>query len=619
MLNPAIRLLLFVTLLLSNLSAHGQTLYWGGIDGIARQDLFTGVVEPILIKKIQPYARSVDVDLVGEKYYWSNWSGLERCNYDGSDVETIFTVESNRTLGIAIDSDAGKIYCAIGYLLINGTPHFGKIVRSNLDGSDLEDLVVADAVGPADVALDLVHQKMYWTDWSLDVIRRANLDGTEVEDVVTSGHIVPKGIAVDTTHEKIYWTDYGGSGPGRIKMSNLDGTGVTPIVTQSGMSPVEIAVDSTGSHIYWIDEQFKTGGVWRADLNGANAVQLIDGYTRFPWGIAVRGERIYWGDSGIQTIFRADFSGKNVEDLFSGPIEDIQRMALHPAAGQIYWLDFSERYEAAPGVKRADWAGGNFSFLLPRVFHDRGLAIDAATGMMYSLGSYGDDLIRSKLDGSNVQTLASFFDMHLEDIGGIALDPYHGHILVSGERYPYTGHVVRYQLDGTEPLDLSTSEGFLNEPGGIALDHFTGQFFWITSKEVDNHSAIVIEVVDRAGGKPQQILELPTENPFGDTGDLIVSAWERKLYWSLESTGKIQRADLDGSNLETLKEHGGVGLALDACSRKAAVSLDDVQALGACLSGPDLFFPKACVCSDFTSEGLIDLRDYSVLQLTLGL
>ena len=62
----------------------------------------------------------------------------------------------------------------------------GRIQRANLDGSNIEDLVVTGLDSPhEDLALDVAGGKMYWTDYSSGTIRRANLDGSNIEDLIT--------------------------------------------------------------------------------------------------------------------------------------------------------------------------------------------------------------------------------------------------------------------------------------------------------------------------------------------------------------------------------------------------------------------------------------------------
>ena len=59
-----------------------------------------------------------------------------------------------------------------------------KIQRSNLDGSNIEDLISTGLPNPSDIALDISGGKMYWTDYGTDKIQRSNLDGSNIEDLI---------------------------------------------------------------------------------------------------------------------------------------------------------------------------------------------------------------------------------------------------------------------------------------------------------------------------------------------------------------------------------------------------------------------------------------------------
>ena len=71
------------------------------------------------------------------------------------------------------------------------------------------------------VNLTIFTGKVYWTDTILDKIMRANLDGSDVEDIVSNGLDTPDGKVIDAVGRKIYWTD---TGLNRIEVANLDGT-----------------------------------------------------------------------------------------------------------------------------------------------------------------------------------------------------------------------------------------------------------------------------------------------------------------------------------------------------------------------------------------------------------
>lgn len=64
--------------------------------------------------------------------------GIYMCNLDGSAISKIGEFGSKATWGIAMDNELGKLFW--GYKISNSAPD-GKIIRANLDGSDVEDFV----------------------------------------------------------------------------------------------------------------------------------------------------------------------------------------------------------------------------------------------------------------------------------------------------------------------------------------------------------------------------------------------------------------------------------------------------------------------------------------------
>ena len=167
-------------------------------------------------------------------------------------------------------TSVGKVYW------IDVGPGADKILRSNLDGSQVEELVSEEMGGqlvdiPA-LAVDSEHGRIYWTNPLLGEIRRAGLDGSGVNVVVTLTDL-PGGLAVDPAGGKLYW----GSGTsvissGKIERSDLDGSNRDEIVSTSALS-YGVAVHIDGGHIYWGELH----EVWRASLDGTNPEFLFNG------------------------------------------------------------------------------------------------------------------------------------------------------------------------------------------------------------------------------------------------------------------------------------------------------------------------------------------------------
>jgi len=118
------------------------------------------------------------------------------CGTVGDDAGQV--VVSDSAAGLAIDPLQQKLYWTAS----------GRIRRSNLDGSGIEDLVLG-LDSPKAIVLDPLGNWMWWTEPILGKIQRAHLDGSNVQDIVR-GLDSPTGIGFVTApaagpNDKIYW------------------------------------------------------------------------------------------------------------------------------------------------------------------------------------------------------------------------------------------------------------------------------------------------------------------------------------------------------------------------------------------------------------------------------
>ena len=178
----------------------------------------------------------------------------------------------------------------VGKMYWTSTNHH-IIKRANIDGSQME--VLLNHGDPVQIALH--GDKMYWTDsvspWCGPdpggVIARSNLDGSDIEELVeTTGQSAPYGIAIHGG--RIYWTDrrdWGVRGGGKILRSNLDGTG-TKVLVDDLQQPLGLVVHNR--RLYWITNH---GMIQRANLDGTGVTTLVPA-EGFP-GSHGRGLAIY--------------------------------------------------------------------------------------------------------------------------------------------------------------------------------------------------------------------------------------------------------------------------------------------------------------------------------------
>ncbi len=250
---------------------EANELFWTEALPVARlqsAEADGGNITPIITSGIG-IPLHLDIDPVNEKIYWSELGVIRRANLNGSNVEMIFSTTSSTPNGLALDTNAGKVYWTL--------PSENKIQRSNLDGSTVEDVYTA-AAGPISVAIDGAGGKMYWSeeaDSSQAVIRRSNLNGSAAQTLVTldSNVIDASGLALDLTNQKLYWGESATDDTGKLWRSNLDGTSASAIVSSSLVEIQEIALDHAGGKVYWTQPDLAT--IQRSNLDGSSVETVV--------------------------------------------------------------------------------------------------------------------------------------------------------------------------------------------------------------------------------------------------------------------------------------------------------------------------------------------------------
>ena len=207
------------------------------LDGAGLEDLVTGL----------GLLSGVAVDVVNQQVYWCDFGTdkIQRANLDGTGGEDLVTTGLDKPQSIALDTSGGKMYWT------DTNAH--KIQRASLNGQDVEDLVTG--LGSlSGIALDVPAGNMYWCNWTDGVIHRANMEipqgetpgsRTDIEDLVT-GLSYPNEIALDLAHEMMYWTD---TDTLKIQRATLNGQNVLEIVTVEEGLPTGLALDVSFSPI----------------------------------------------------------------------------------------------------------------------------------------------------------------------------------------------------------------------------------------------------------------------------------------------------------------------------------------------------------------------------------
>jgi DNA-binding beta-propeller fold protein YncE len=275
-------------------------------------------------------------------------------NTDGSDLKTLVSEGRKLPDGLAVDVAAGHLYWTN---MGNPKANDGTIFRSDLDGRNLTTIVAPGGTfTPKQVQIDKPGGKLYWCDREGMRVMRANLDGSNIETLVDASRGDPRpgadpnkwcvGVAIDADAGKLYWTQKGGdnSGEGSILRTNLNiPRGQTPanrtdieLLYDKLPEPIDLDLDLASRLLYWTDRGDPPRGntVSRAPLDAPQAKRpppeivfsnLMEGI-----GLAL--------DPKHGRMFITDFAGS----VYSANLDGTNQKTLLFAEGNLTGIAYAE-------------------------------------------------------------------------------------------------------------------------------------------------------------------------------------------------------------------------------------------------------------------------------------
>ena len=272
-----------------------------------------------------------------------------------------------------------------------------KIQSSNLDGTNITDLVTGLNSLKGDVALDLQNNKVYWIDRT-GFLQKANLDGSNIQTIATGIGSGGRGLDLDVSNGHVYYGDYSNN---NIKRANLDGSGVITVLSGLGGNRGH-ALDLTNGKIYWTENT--SNKVRRANLDGSSIEDLVTTGLSYPYGIIldVVGGKMYFSDLDNGSIYASNLDGSNKTTLISGLSQPLN-LELDLANNHIYWAD-----EAASKIERCNLDGTGKTVAVTGLNMPIGLAIELpqpsiTNGLVahYPFDGNSSDISGNNLNGSN--------------------------------------------------------------------------------------------------------------------------------------------------------------------------------------------------------------------------
>ena len=250
-------------------------------------------------------------------------------NPDGSDRRVLVT-ECRYPDGIAVDVEAGHIYWTnMGVPSLND----GSIERADIDGRNRKTIVPQGGTfTPKQLHLEKKSGKLYWSDREGMRVMRSNLDGSGIETLVVAGQGDTDrrdatkwcvGITVDPERGQFYWTQKGPDNAerGRIFRANIEIPKGESAASRNDIEvlfdrlpePIDLELDLDHRVLYWTDRGDPPRGntVNRASIDQKpREPEIVLTHLMEGIGIAldVPGDRMFLTDFG-GSIYSATLNG----------------------------------------------------------------------------------------------------------------------------------------------------------------------------------------------------------------------------------------------------------------------------------------------------------------------
>jgi DNA-binding beta-propeller fold protein YncE len=276
--------------------------------------------------------------------------------------------------------------------------------------------------------------------------------------------------------------------------------------------------------------------------------------------------RLFFLDLSAGRILSANPDGSDLKTILTERRRLPDGLVVDVDAGHMYWTNMGSLKANDGSIDRADLDGRNVTTIVPPggTFTPKQIQLDKVNGKLYWCDREGMRVMRSNLDGSNVETLV---DTSQRDARpgkdatkwcvGIAVD-------LSGGKFYWTqkgadnagqGRICRANIEipkGQEPGDRNDIEVLydnLPEPIDLDLDPRNRVLYWTDRGDPPRGNTVNRAPVDAPPGKRKdpEIVFTHLMEGIGLALDL-----KNQRMFMTELAGTVYSSGLDGSNQKTL-------------------------------------------------------------------
>jgi hypothetical protein len=275
--------------------------------------------------------------------------------------------------------------------------------------------------------------------------------------------------------------------------------------------------------------------------------------------------RLFFLDLAGGRVMSANPDGSDLKTIVDEGRRLPDGVVVDVAAGHIYWTNMGNPKANDGSIERSDLDGRNLTHIVPTggTFTPKQLQLDKKNGRLYWSDREGMRVMRSNLDGSKIETLieTGHGEIDRKDARnwcvGMALDVLGGKLYWTqkGNDNAGQGRIFRANLEipkGQSPAnrkDIELLFDGLPEPIDLDLDLANRMMYWTDRGDPPRGNTVNRAPMDSAPGnrKDPKIIFTHLMEGIGLALDL-----KGGRMFLTDFGGSVYRANLDGSNKETL-------------------------------------------------------------------
>lgn len=207
-----------------------------------------------------------------------------------------------------------------------------NIAESPYANSNASVLVSSHIITADGLAVDWIHDLVYWTDTGKNTIEVADVrDGSRRMVLVDEGLDEPRAIVVNVLDSFIIWSDWGDKP--KIERALQDGSQRRTLVADNIIWPNGLAIDYVTKRIYWLDAKLFSLNSINYDGTDRRLILRSEEHIKHPFALDVFEDFVYWSDWELESVMRANKFGadnSSVELVIGGVFSVMDVRVVHP-------------------------------------------------------------------------------------------------------------------------------------------------------------------------------------------------------------------------------------------------------------------------------------------------